>query len=81
LDRVIADLDPESKRAITLWVFEANERAQRLYRSAGFEASGQRRVEDEYRAQEIQMRRISTHASGGANSNGNVSHAVDSPVV
>jgi GntR family transcriptional regulator len=81
LERVISDLDPESKRAVTLWVFEANERARRLYLAAGFEPSGRRRVEDEYRAQEIQMRRISTHASGGANSNGNVSHAVDSPVV
>jgi GntR family transcriptional regulator len=83
LDRVIADLDPESKRAITLWVFEANERAQRLYRSAGFEASGQRRVEDEYRAQEIQMRRakpafVAPNART-ASTNGSVTHTADTP--
>ena len=55
LERVISDLDPGSGRNITLWVFEANERAQRLYGAAGFEVGARRRVEEEYRAQEIQM--------------------------
>jgi GntR family transcriptional regulator len=83
LDRVIADLDPESTRAITLWVFEANERARRLYRAAGFEPSGQRRVEEEYQAQEIQMRRTKPAfvAPNGhtASTNGSVTHTADTP--
>jgi GntR family transcriptional regulator len=83
LDRVISELDPDSTRAITLWVFEANERAQRLYRGAGFEASGRGRVEEEYRAQEIQMRRAEPAfvAPDGqtASTNGSVTHTADTP--
>jgi GntR family transcriptional regulator len=44
-------------RPVTLWVFEANARARRLYRSAGFEPDGGRRVEAEYGAQEIHLTR------------------------
>jgi GntR family transcriptional regulator len=44
-------------RAVTLWVFEANARARRLYGSAGFEPDGGRQVEEEYGAQEIHLTR------------------------
>jgi ribosomal protein S18 acetylase RimI-like enzyme len=44
-------------RAVTLWVFEANARARRLYTAAGFAPDGGRRVEPEYRAQEIHLMR------------------------
>jgi ribosomal protein S18 acetylase RimI-like enzyme len=44
-------------RPVTLWVFEANARARRLYRSAGFEPDGGRRVEAEYGAQEVHLTR------------------------
>lgn len=82
LERVISDLDPQSQRSITLWVFEANERAQRLYRAAGFEPNGRRRIEDEYRAHEIQMCRANAASTDeGAHSNGSVSQAVDSPAL
>jgi len=58
LAHVLATLDPTSSRSVTLWVFEANERAQRLYRSFGFELDGEQRVEDEWRALEVHMRRV-----------------------
>ena len=42
---------------VTLWVFEANARARRLYAAAGFVPDGGRRVEPECRAQEIHLLR------------------------
>jgi GntR family transcriptional regulator len=44
-------------RAVTLWVFEENARARRLYTAAGFAADGGRRVELEYGAQEVHLTR------------------------
>jgi GntR family transcriptional regulator len=44
-------------RPVTLWVFEANARARRLYTAAGFSADGGRRVEPEYGAQEVHLTR------------------------
>jgi oligopeptide/dipeptide ABC transporter ATP-binding protein len=41
--------------AMSLWVFEANERARRLYRKAGYLPDGTGRVEPEYQAQEIKL--------------------------
>jgi GntR family transcriptional regulator len=83
LEHVINEVDPNSTRAITLWVFEANERAQRLYRAAGFSADGRRRVEEQYGAQEIAMRRDgTTHVSANhpEHANGNSpTLAADSP--
>ncbi len=76
LERVISDLDPGSGRNITLWVFEANERAQRLYGAAGFEVGARRRVEEEYRAQEIQMCRANP---ASASPNGSVTRTADAP--
>jgi GntR family transcriptional regulator len=42
---------------VTLWVFEGNEAARRLYASFGFTPDGARRVEPEYGAQEVRLRR------------------------
>lgn len=44
-------------RAVTLWVFEENARARRLYSAAGFAPDGRRRVEPEYGAQELHLTR------------------------
>jgi GntR family transcriptional regulator len=44
-------------RAVTLWVFEQNARARRLYTAAGFAPDGGRRVEAEYGAQEVHLTR------------------------
>jgi ribosomal protein S18 acetylase RimI-like enzyme len=44
-------------RAVTLWVFEQNVRARRLYTAAGFAPDGGRRVEAEYGAQEVHLTR------------------------
>lgn len=44
---------------VTLWVFEQNEVARRLYASFGFSPDGARRVEPKYGAQEIRLRRLS----------------------
>ena len=57
LDKALAVLDPLSVRPVTLWVFEDNDRARRLYTDAGFVPDGGRRVEDLYGAQEVRMRR------------------------
>jgi ribosomal protein S18 acetylase RimI-like enzyme len=42
---------------VTLWVFEQNLAARKLYASFGFVPDGARRVEPEYGAQEIRLRR------------------------
>jgi GntR family transcriptional regulator len=47
-------------RPVTLWVFEQNARAHRLYTAAGFAPDGGRRVEVEYGAQEIHLTRPAT---------------------
>jgi GntR family transcriptional regulator len=68
LERVLLTLDPLSTRTVTLWVFEANARAQRLYASLGFVPDGETRVEDEWRANEIHMRRFPSRRAMGAHS-------------
>jgi GntR family transcriptional regulator len=60
LAHVLSSLDPTSTRPVTLWVFEKNERAQGLYRSFGFELDGEQRVEEEWRAPEVHMRRVAS---------------------
>lgn len=57
LDYALAQLDPDHRRPVTLWVFEENVRARGLYGSAGFVPDGARRIEAEWGAQEIRMRR------------------------
>jgi GntR family transcriptional regulator len=59
LERAIEELDPRGTRPISLWVFERNDRARRLYEAAGFAPDGETRVEDLYRAPEIRMKRAS----------------------
>lgn len=62
LDKALTVLDPLANRAVTLWVFEDNARARSLYAHAGFEPDGERRVEEEFGAQEIHLRRSPAHA-------------------
>jgi GntR family transcriptional regulator, nutrient-sensing system regulator len=62
LDHALAELAPDGRRPVSLWVFEQNERARRLYAAAGFVPDGARRVEPQYGAQEIRLLR----AGGGA---------------
>jgi GntR family transcriptional regulator len=57
LGRALDDLARRGHDAVTLWVFEANERARRFYAANGFAPDGARRVEPQYRAQEIRLRR------------------------
>jgi GntR family transcriptional regulator, nutrient-sensing system regulator len=62
LERAIGEVDPNSTRAVTLWVFERNIRARRFYEAAGFRPDGGARVEDLYQAPEISMKRSPTSA-------------------
>ncbi len=57
LERALADLADRGHEVVTLWVFEANEHARRFYAAAGFAPDGARRVEPQYRAEEIRLRR------------------------
>lgn len=80
LSRVIEELDPVSSRPITLWVFEENDRARRLYQSLGFEPEGERRVEELYRAQEIKMKRLPHRALASDEPNSAPSGTLEGPV-
>jgi ribosomal protein S18 acetylase RimI-like enzyme len=64
LREVLDELRAQGRDAATLWVFEANARARRLYEGMGFSPDGGRRVEDAYGAQEIRLR--VTLEKGGA---------------
>jgi GntR family transcriptional regulator len=57
LEHGIEQCTAGGERAVTLWVFEANARARRLYGAAGFAVDGGRRVEPEYGAQEVHLTR------------------------
>ena len=50
---------------VTLWVFEENRAARNLYASFGFEPDGARRVEPQYGAQEIRLRRAEAEDDRG----------------
>ncbi len=43
---------------VSLYVFEANQRARRLYSAAGYRPDGERRVEAEYGAPEIRLVKV-----------------------
>ncbi len=58
LQSALAELERREYDVITLWVFESNPRARSLYASEGFEPDGGRRVEAQFRADEIRMRRV-----------------------
>jgi GntR family transcriptional regulator len=62
LERAISELDPNLTRPVTLWVFEMNKRARRFYEAAGFAPDGGARVEDEFQAPEISMKRLPENA-------------------
>ncbi|TML89842.1 MAG: GNAT family N-acetyltransferase [Actinobacteria bacterium] len=55
MGHVAAQLGAAGFTTATLWVFAANERAIRFYRAAGWEPTGEERVEDEWGAPEIQL--------------------------
>lgn len=57
LEHGIERCSSHGARAVTLWVFEENARARRLYTAAGFTPDGGRRVEPEYGAQEVHLTR------------------------
>jgi GntR family transcriptional regulator len=57
LDHDLRLLGERGLATVTLWVFEHNQVASNLYTSFGFLPDGARRVEPEYGAQEIRMRR------------------------
>ena len=63
LNHVLSSLDPNSSRDVTLWVFEQNRRARGLYESLGFALDGGQRVEDEWRAPEVHMRRAAAKSA------------------
>jgi GntR family transcriptional regulator len=62
LEHGIEQCTASSERAVTLWVFEANARARRLYSAAGFVDDGGRQIEPEYGAQEVHL----TRPAGGS---------------
>lgn len=57
LARACAELASAGFSRATLWVFEANARAIRFYRQAGWSPTGRTRVEDEWQAVELQLAR------------------------
>ncbi len=57
IDHDLQLLSERGLSTVTLWVFEQNHAAQNLYASFGFVPDGARRVEPEYGAQEIRLRR------------------------
>lgn len=55
LEHATAHLSAAGHKSATLWVFAANERGIRFYRSAGWEPDGAERVEPEWGAPELRM--------------------------
>lgn len=64
LGRAIDALLSSGDRPVTLWVFDGNGPAQRLYRSFGFSPDGSMRVDERYGAKEIRMRRPANASLG-----------------
>ncbi len=65
LDHDLRLLSERGLGTVTLWVFEQNRAARNLYASFGFVPDGARRVEPEYGAQEIRLRRPGEHKPDG----------------
>lgn len=57
LDAAFAVLAQQGCVDVTLWVFEDNVRARRLYERAGLVPDGDTHVSDEFRAKELRLRR------------------------
>jgi DNA-binding GntR family transcriptional regulator/CubicO group peptidase (beta-lactamase class C family)/ribosomal protein S18 acetylase RimI-like enzyme len=55
LEHAVAALEAAGHAGVTLWVFEANERARRFYEANGFVPDGGRRIELEWRANEVHL--------------------------
>jgi len=55
LGRACDELVAEGFSTATLWVFSANERALRFYRTAGWTETGRTRVEPEWQALELEL--------------------------
>jgi GntR family transcriptional regulator len=62
----IAGLERSGHDVVTLWVFKDNAAARALYASEGFAPDGGQRVEEQFRADEIHMRRDPIETSGAA---------------
>jgi DNA-binding GntR family transcriptional regulator/CubicO group peptidase (beta-lactamase class C family)/L-amino acid N-acyltransferase YncA len=65
LEHAVTALEAAGHPAVTLWVFEANERAVRFYAAAGFVPDGGRRIELEWRANEIHLVRAAPGVKKG----------------
>jgi len=63
LARALEDRERRLPGDVTLWVFEENAPARRLYSGFGFSPDGARRVEPEYGAEELRLRRVSVSGS------------------
>jgi ribosomal protein S18 acetylase RimI-like enzyme len=63
LAHALADLERRHLDPVTIWVFEQNERARRLYTGFGFFPDATRRVEAEYGAEEIRLCRLGERAT------------------
>jgi GntR family transcriptional regulator len=55
LEHAVDALEAAGHPAVTLWVFEENERARRFYAANGFVPDGGRRIDLEWRANEIHL--------------------------
>jgi GntR family transcriptional regulator len=66
LDHDLQLLSERGLDTVTLWVFEQNQAARHLYESFGFAPDGARRVEPQYGAQEIRMRRTPAGGTRGS---------------
>ncbi|MCU1489012.1 MAG: GntR family transcriptional regulator [Acidimicrobiaceae bacterium] len=55
LTEALQDFRERRLEPVTLWVFEANERAKRLYQAFGFVEDGARRTEPEYGSEEVRL--------------------------
>jgi ribosomal protein S18 acetylase RimI-like enzyme len=62
LAHAVSDLELRGLDRVTLWVFERNEPARRLYSSFGFFPDGGRVSESKYGAVEIRLRRVAKDA-------------------
>ena len=57
LEHGLSVLEEQGLAPVTLWVFEQNRAARRLYAAAGFAPDGARRIEPDYGAEEIRLLR------------------------
>ncbi len=64
LEHSLAALAERGHTEVTLWVFEENWPARELYASLGFRPDGATRVEPQYRAPEIRLRRTGQPEAG-----------------